>query len=540
MVKAELEYNPYLMKTTVRFNEREPRINSLVEKYQNSKLQEWIREIPDIFYNEMNGFGFDLEFSGTKMDFNQLEKVFRDAGIKEEQVRLFHKNEIGEREQKVKDLESLVKWLGEEPNNDIFNNTNFHKRYEEILEPDYSFIALNGNDLNININAELNVSVEKINSIDELNDVELHDIPILICISGEVIPQLQSIISLLKQRDDVKENQIFFIIPEPLDRDMVRRTIKDLGIKHIHIVDSAFDKEIRDYYYAFPVTDYICKVLNALELEGERVAKIVETRKQKGEITNKAVHETIRGLDEVIESLKKALGSIENRDNVELPDVCIDAQKLLRRRIETWRNNKIMFSEDNAEKYAYDFEKNLNQFFVDFVKTVVRSIKAQRDLAEERIKSIYNMAKYDSFEAEEYRKEKRYGGVIIADKLLQLNEKRIVEQKADFMDHFLRDAEAQKSPVLITEYYSQEWRSFALDTYIPLSAKVIEEQYSQLKATVDLIAEQYVQHLNEALAKERAEKETMALQLSAEEVRLENDIDWITTYLDAIKKIEED
>ena len=34
MVKVELEYNPYLMETVVRFDGREPRINSLVEKYQ--------------------------------------------------------------------------------------------------------------------------------------------------------------------------------------------------------------------------------------------------------------------------------------------------------------------------------------------------------------------------------------------------------------------------------------------------------------------------------------------------------------------------
>ena len=101
MLKVKLAYNPYLMQTDVEFNERKPRVNSLVEKYKDKKLQDWIREIPGIFYNEMNGYDFELEFSGTKMDFNQVEKSFRDAGITEEQVVLFHRNEIVEREQKI-------------------------------------------------------------------------------------------------------------------------------------------------------------------------------------------------------------------------------------------------------------------------------------------------------------------------------------------------------------------------------------------------------------------------------------------------------
>ena len=62
MVRAELIYNPYLLETEVRFNGNPPRINSLVEKYKGEKLQTWISEIPSIFYDEMNGYDFELEF----------------------------------------------------------------------------------------------------------------------------------------------------------------------------------------------------------------------------------------------------------------------------------------------------------------------------------------------------------------------------------------------------------------------------------------------------------------------------------------------
>ena len=65
MVKANLSYNPYLVKTEIKFNNNKPRINSLVEKYQNEKLQSWIQQLPQIFHDEMNGYDFDLLFKGT-------------------------------------------------------------------------------------------------------------------------------------------------------------------------------------------------------------------------------------------------------------------------------------------------------------------------------------------------------------------------------------------------------------------------------------------------------------------------------------------
>ena len=81
MVRAELIYNPYLLETEVRFNGNPPRINSLVEKYQDKKLQTWVNEIPSIFYDEMNGYDFELDFSGTELDFEELRRSFIQAGV---------------------------------------------------------------------------------------------------------------------------------------------------------------------------------------------------------------------------------------------------------------------------------------------------------------------------------------------------------------------------------------------------------------------------------------------------------------------------
>ena len=68
MIKADLSYNPYIRELKVQFNGHPPRINSMIEKYQRRPLQDWIAEIPQIFHDEMNGYGFQLDFYGTELD----------------------------------------------------------------------------------------------------------------------------------------------------------------------------------------------------------------------------------------------------------------------------------------------------------------------------------------------------------------------------------------------------------------------------------------------------------------------------------------
>lgn len=95
MINAELSYNPYLMETQIRFNGQAPRVNSLVEKYQDMNLQGWINKIPKIFYDEMNGFYFELDFSGTQLDYEDLCNAFRRIWITEESVPIVHKKMYG-------------------------------------------------------------------------------------------------------------------------------------------------------------------------------------------------------------------------------------------------------------------------------------------------------------------------------------------------------------------------------------------------------------------------------------------------------------
>ena len=131
MVRAELKYNPYLLKTEISFNGNSPRVNSLVEKYLNEPLQVWIQRLPEIFRDEMNGYDFELEFSGTEMDFNELEKSFRDAGVNSNMVRLSHTDVLESRDAILSKISELRKWL-KDNRNDNFDCDTFRDENAEL------------------------------------------------------------------------------------------------------------------------------------------------------------------------------------------------------------------------------------------------------------------------------------------------------------------------------------------------------------------------------------------------------------------------
>lgn len=143
MITAELSHNPYLLLTKVRFNGEEPRINSQIEKYEHLPLKDWVNKVPDIFYNEMNGYDFDMHFIGTKPDFEEVKKSFKKVGVSEEDVRLFHKNEIEDSETKSKEIDQLIRWIKENRNRK-FDFEKFWDKYKELFENAYPYVVING------------------------------------------------------------------------------------------------------------------------------------------------------------------------------------------------------------------------------------------------------------------------------------------------------------------------------------------------------------------------------------------------------------
>ena len=169
MVKAELSYNPYLLETGVTFNGCAPKINSLVEKHLTGALQKWADRIPAIFYDEMNGYGFDLEFNGTCADYEALQATFDAQGIGRESVRLFHKNELEDACQKSERLACLLDWLRGNPNR-RFDYPAFRAAQADLFDTDYSFIVMQGEQCD---SPFPDVVVEAVSGAEELAQTDL-------------------------------------------------------------------------------------------------------------------------------------------------------------------------------------------------------------------------------------------------------------------------------------------------------------------------------------------------------------------------------
>ena len=107
MVNAELQHNPYLLETEVKFNGQEPKINSQIEKFENKLLADWVRDIPRMFYDEMNGYDFDLFFSGTEYDFQKLFDALKSHGYNKTAVIELYRDNFGNEEEIKQALEYL-------------------------------------------------------------------------------------------------------------------------------------------------------------------------------------------------------------------------------------------------------------------------------------------------------------------------------------------------------------------------------------------------------------------------------------------------
>lgn len=535
-----LKYNPYTNEdTAVEFNGKKPLINSQVTKYQNRRLQDWLNEIPRIFHDEMNGYDFKIEYSGTKMDFEQLVKAFRDAGVTEEQVELFHKNEYNSREQELKDIDDILYWLANEPNNEIFDMDSFWNNNKDLLEEEYTIKTINCGDFGAEYDEKYRITVEDIDSVDELKDVTLRNTPIVVCVTRDIIPGLQSIVGELKRHEDIEERQVFFIIDDSLKQEMVKRIIKDHGIGQLQIVSSMKDEMIKEYYYAYPVTEHIVKMIELLDEKASVIQDAVNSEIAKGEKTSDRAN---RELDEIGVQLKRhkdALNRFENRANTTVPIECFEAREKLYMEIEAWKKSKVMIPEEQAEEYARTFNELLAGYYSIFIRQVCEVIKTEKENKLNEYRELYEKTTYSIFEpkGETPINESKEEYPELAKQFMSLKEERYVKPKPELKERLFGDGDF-KPAILQTIYYCKSWRDHAVNILIPMATREIKRQYNRMIKELDLAAEEYIDHLKSVIDEIEGQKKAVALTLSKEEINLQNKKNWINHFTESIEDLK--
>lgn len=522
MVKAELSYNPYLLETKIKFNGQEPRINSLVEKYQQETLQNWIKKIPSIFYDEMNGYDFELEFSGTKLEYEDLEIALADAGVTSNMVRLFHKNELDCRLSKTEKIDELLKWFEENPNRK-FDFQVFREQNKELFNSDYICVVLNAPSGSQELSVRYEVSIESIESVNELNNTSLLHTPIIIWLDESTLISMKSNLKYFFNRNDVQHNQIYFWVSPVLNAASIERTIKDLGIEKPQLISSIDNANIKRYLETYPVTDYIFETITLLREQEIQIASVLKEENEASMISNREIHTQIDSLEDIIKRLKESLALFINRDNIDVSTSMQIAKANFLNSIQNWKNKKTKITKEyEATNLAQDLDNQVQKFYQEFCQKIDSICTDMQIAIESEYKSWYEGANYslEFTPSISCVKNNAYKTIPhMSNKLLEMKEERYVTAKEDLFGMlFKSSSDKEVTQVLEITFDCQDWREYAISKAEPIALEIIQE--------------------NE-LIKERTEvKENVSAQLSDDEQKLQDDNDWFVSFQDQLRVIE--
>lgn len=537
MITAELSYNPYLLETDVRFNGEKPRINCEIEKYQHRPIEEWADRIPDIFYDEMNGFDFDLNFIGTDADFGKVKCAFARRGIGEDEVRLFHKNDLESAGEKCKQISDLLKWMQNTPNR-WFDCQKVLEENTELFTGAYSFIVIRGS---VPEKVPEGIAIQAVDSTDELTNTSLSFTPIVVHIDQETRQQARKDLNVLMNRPDVKENQIFFTIDERMDRDQVKRVIQDLGISSPQIIKGWDDSSVKAYMQNYPVTEYIRNVIGVFEDNIRELSDLLDEKKSESEQTNADTYKRIRILESKIDRIKHADEKILQRDRYSEPDAFAENQKKFITALYGWKKHTVKITDsDSAQKAAQEYEDFLRHNLKVFIDDQYQAMR----ISVQEIRNQIAMFYYGADADRDFCPDMDigfHGNVSFPEMkkaLIETNVVTIEEAKGDLLGFFKKNGEKQGEREEVTTYYLEQWRKKAEMEFEPVLEEYRRNCFNALERYYDTLANAYHEHLRELYETVSSEKNYYSNQLSDDERQLEQDIDWLKEFRDQLQAIE--
>ena len=538
MVNAELQHNPYLLETEVKFNGQEPKINSQIEKFENKLLADWVRDVPRMFYDEMNGYDFDLFFSGTEYDFQKLQQTFISLGVTPDQVRLIMRNELEDAEIKSNEIRDLMEWLRENRNRQ-FDFDDFCDANRSLLEETFSCIVIRGKD---EVPEDLTFTLENVKSVDEIAGTNLTYVPVVFVIEAETIQLFRNDLLALLGRKDVEQNQLFFCISPAMDKEYVVRFISDLGIEEPQIISQIDDGNVATYIKNYPMVAYVGEVIRVFEDEVNTLDNHLKEKNEQSAIENAEVYEQISELEDVIEKIKASDMRFVDLDNYSGGNRFNNLKTELEEMIRKWKSRKTKVVGDvEIDRNSTEYEQELARYLGEFYRKAIEHFGFEKERIEREFSEIYLRQPLDS----EYKPEGLE--VTIPDNvevngiksvLLELQEERY-EEKTDFLDFFKAKSSTEpKELVRVVTCYLEKWREKAIELVIPVVEQYISESQENLKGYYDELARKYHAKLFELHELKVNEKNGIASQLSEDERMLQADNDWLVVIKDQLLRIE--
>lgn len=538
MISAELKHNPYLLETEVKFNGQSPKINSQIEKYENKLLSDWMRDVPKMFYDEMNGYDFDLFFSGTAYDFQKLKQTFIAMGVLPDQVRIIMRNELESAEIKSNEISELLKWLRFNSNRQ-FDFDDFYDRNKELFEENFSCIVVRGKD---EVTEGLGFTLENVKSADEIAGTNLMYVPIVFVIEADNIQFFRSELLALLSRKDVEQKQLFFYISPAIDKEYVVRFICDLGIEEPQLISSINDGNVATYIKSYPMVMYVGEVIRIFENEVNVMGVRLKEKSEQSVIENAEVYAQVSSLEESLEKIKESDLNFVNLDNYSAGN-CFDDLKIeLENLIRKWKSRKTkVVGESDIERNVTEYEQELRSYISEFYRKATEYFQSEKSRIEKDFEEIYLQQPFDS----EYKPESMVIDMPckteitgIKEALLELKEERY-EEKTDFLDFFKsKSSPEQKELVLVVTSYFERWRDKAIDLILPIVERYISESLKKLQEYYDELAKMYHEKLSQLHDYKVEEKTGIVSKLSEDERMLQADNDWLVAVKDQLARIE--
>ena len=536
MISVELQNNPYLLETHVRFNGQRPKINCQIEKCENQLLSDWVSNVPQIFYDEMNGYDFDLIFSGTEYDFQKLNQAFAANDVTPEQVRLIMRNELEDAEVKSDEINKMLEWLRSERNRQ-FDFEVFYNANKELFEETFSCVLIRGID---ELTEGLTFTLENVNSIEEIAGTNLTYIPVVFVVENNMLKKFRRELTELLVRRDVEQKQLFFYISPSMDQEYVIRFIQDLGVKNPHVISRLDDGNIATYIKNYPMIVYVREVIQTIEKEIKIMDAQLKEKNEQSAIENAEVHYQISALEEIVDKIKEVDRNFVDLDNYSGGTKFSNLKDELEDLIKKWKIRKTkVVGESDIDKNAAEYEQDLIKYMSEFYKNATAYYQYERGRIEKEFKDIYLKQPLDP----EYEPE----GVVLSmpsktvimgikEVLVELKEERF-EEKPDLFDFFKVSSETKELVSVVTSYY-EKWREKAVELIIPNVENYIEESQKNLQDYYNELAKKYHEKLSNLHDCKVKEKNNIASKLSEDERLLQADNEWLTKFKDQLIRIE--
>lgn len=542
MVKVELKYNPYVLETKVYFNGQLPKINSQIEKFENKRLFVWSDKLLDILYSEMNGYDFDLDFSGTKADYEKIKYLIEKNHLNSE-IRLNFVNRLEEAAKKCRRFKEMITWLKRSAIEEFHFPEFWEINQEYMIENNLLYVLVDKKVADFSIE-DLDVNVESIESISQLPE-NIGFYPVLLVLDADKEAEFRQNLLALLQREDLIADQIFILISENVNLAYYIRLINDLGLKQPQFIHSIDSPLIYDYFENYVRIDFLFKALKILETQKDMTSSKLDQKFETMKQNNREIFEKISKLDKEIADIQSSIEQFENWRLVMYKNEFEKLYVQLNETITHWKSRTKQIRNDSeaekmmkelqglTEKSLFEFKNAANRLFDDKLSELMNIFS--RLYKDSNIQDSFYVHSRNELIISKYEVKN------FSEKLRVLRQERLVPKEDIFglINRIVKN-EQNKIQELVPDitYDLDKFREIACNETLPIAQNLLIDIENRLQSIQLYIVDEYKTHLSTILNEKLLEKANEANQLSAAEKHLQDKKDWLIEFSGQLSEIE--